>query len=339
MPSRTRRLAAARARHHRHPGVDRRAGPARGRDRARPRRVGERGRAGPLGARRARRSAVSLAIGPLIDRIGVRPLIVRGAGLAFAGAVAHRGGALAGALLRRPRGHRGWAWPACCRRGSPAWPRSFDDARRAVGDGLRGGRAVGGLDRRATRSSGCWPTRARGGCRTRCRPRSRLAALAAGLAAPRTRDAVAARRRGAVGRAGLGGRVPRPLGAPLDDRRAGGLLGLDRRADLRRRLLHPELRRVGEARSACCWRSGSVVFLVTSLNTAAAHQPVRAPAADLVGAAVGMGVMLIPMLNLTPSAVWARWASSACWRCFAARALDRLERARASSSCPGARAA
>ena len=30
---------------------------------------------------------VSLAIGPVIDRIGVRPLIVRGAGLAFAGAV------------------------------------------------------------------------------------------------------------------------------------------------------------------------------------------------------------------------------------------------------------
>ena len=58
---------------------------------------------------------------------------------------------------------------------------------------------------------------------------------------------------------------------------------------------------------------GSVVFLATSLNTARLTQRYRRRRL-VVAASVGMGVMLIPVLNVAPPR-WSRSASSACWRC------------------------
>ena len=127
--------------------------------------------------------AGSLAIGPMIDRIGVRPLIVRGAalGLLGAGRVGRR--AVAAVLLCGERDHR-------ARRGLPALGRlrrrrgALRRPRRAVGDGLRGRRAVARLDRRQPDHRRARRRPAAGGSPTWCPATICLAALVAGLRAP-----------------------------------------------------------------------------------------------------------------------------------------------------------
>ena len=291
--------AAARAGHDGHPGLDRGAGAARRRDR----RATSAPRSAPSAwrARCCRASAVgvSLAIGPLIDRIGVRPLIVRGAALALAGAVLT---AAAPSLPFFYAAHvitgvgRGLPAVGRLRRGGR---RSFDerDAPWAMGYVVGAqsvawivGNPIIGL----LADSGSW----------------RLSYAVPAVISPRRpgrrADGAAHRhrrgrpRRGRLDPRGTGRRLPRPLGAPLDDRRAGGLLGLDRRADLRGRVLRPELRRVARPPWACCWRPGRSCSWSRSLNTARLTR--RFPRRRLiVGASLGMGVMLIPMLNVPPS--------------------------------------
>ena len=223
--------------------------------------------------------AVSLAIGPLIDRIGVRPLIVRGAGDRLRRRRAHGGGALAAVLLRRPRGDRR-------RRGLPAVGRvRGGGVARSTTATPRGRWATWWAPSRSPGSSGnpiIGLLADSGSWRLSYAVPAviSLAALAAGLAAPRTGVAVAARGEDASIRAGLCRGLPRPLRAPLDDRRAGGLLGLDRRADLRGRVLRRRTTACRRPPWACCWPAGSVVFLVTSLNTERLTRRVPAPAAD-----------------------------------------------------------
>ena len=104
-------------------------------------------------------------------------------------------------------------------------------------------------------------------------------ALVAGLMAPRGRALDRHRRA-----RGAHGRLPRALGAALDARRAGGVLGLDRRDHLRRRLLHRELRpRRGHRRAAAADRLGGVPRHLHEHEPP--HRPLSAPAADRAGRA------------------------------------------------------
>ena len=236
---------------------------------------------------------VSLAIGPLIDRVG----------RAAADRARRRcsRSRAPGSPRRRPRpsstrrsGHgRGRRVPALGRvRGRAA---SFADERGAVGDGLGGGRPVARLDRgqpgdRPARRAGSW----------------RLAyAVPAVIASPRWRRLLAPRgrtdRRAGAARRGPVRRLPRPLRAALGDSRAGGLLRLDRRAHLRRSLLHREYG-VGEARWACCWRSARWCSCRLDATPPARTTAPRRPL--IVLGALGMGIMLIPVLNVTPSVVF-----------------------------------
>ena len=167
-PLATRRLRPARAGDDGHPGLDRGAGPDRGGDRPRPRRVGQRDRPGSL--RAVGRGGGGLAGDRPADRPDRRAAADRARrGHRVRRGGAHGAGAVAAVLLCRARGdRRGRGVPAVggLRRGGVAVRRP----RRPVGDGLRGGRPVGRLDRGQSRSSGCWRTRARGGCRMRCPP-------------------------------------------------------------------------------------------------------------------------------------------------------------------------
>ena len=58
---------------------------------------------------------------------------------------------------------------------------------------------------------------------------------------------------------------------------------------------------LGEATVGLLLPIGSVVFLVTSTNTAPAHRPLPAPAADRACRAWGWALMLVPLLNWTPA--------------------------------------
>jgi predicted MFS family arabinose efflux permease len=241
---------------------------------------------------------VSLAIGPLIDRIGVRPLIVSGAALAVAGAAASAaspslplfygahvltGGGVAcllsagfaGVASYFPDRHTEWAMGYVVGAQSIAW---------IAGNPIIGLLAEQGSWRLAYAVPAVIA----------------LLALAAGMTAPRGRP----------------NRVPE---GELETR--AGLSAVFRDGSARRWTLAElvaysawtaELTYAGafyiksydvsEAAVGVLLAAGSIVFLAASLNTA--RLTGRLPRRPLiVTAALCMGLMLVPVLNLTPS-VW-----------------------------------
>ncbi len=192
--------------------------------------------------------AVSLAIGPLIDRLGVGPLIVAGALLAMAGA------GLAAAAPSLPVFYatqvitgagRGLHALGRLRRGGRLLPARA----RGLGDGLGGGLPVTGLDRRHAHDR--LPRGARVVAAGLRRARRDLRARAGGGPAGPHRAPPSAARGPARGPAG---RVPRSLGAALDAGRAGGLLGLDRGDHLRRAPSTSRPTTWARPPWACSWR-------------------------------------------------------------------------------------
>ena len=242
---------------------------------------------------------VSLAIGPLIDRIGVRPLIVRGALIVLAGAAAT---AAAPSLGWFYAAHAVTGAGVACllSAGFAGVASSFEDrdAPWAMGyvvgaqslSWIVGNPIIGLLA-----ESGSWRL-------SYVVPAAiALGALAAGLAAPQARGTVAARGETASVRQGLAAVFRDPsarrwtiaelvaYSAWTAELTYAGAFYIERYG-------------VGEATVGVLLAVGSVVFLASSLNTArlvrrAARRPV------LVACAFGMGVMLIPVLNYAP-AVW-----------------------------------
>jgi predicted MFS family arabinose efflux permease len=236
--------------------------------------------------------AVSLAIGPVIDRVGVRPLILSGAGLAMAGAAAAAsapslplfyaahlitGGGVAcllsagfaGVAAYFPPDRAAWAMGYVVGAQSIAW--------------IAGNPVIGALAESSWRLAYAVPAVIA------------ALALAAGLAAPRMRPS--ASDEGA--RAGLS--------AVFRDRSA-------RRWTLAELVAYlawtAELTYAGafyiesygtsEATVGVLLAAGSVVFLVGSLNTERLLDRLpRRP--TIAAAALAMGAMLVPVLNLTPS--------------------------------------
>jgi predicted MFS family arabinose efflux permease len=236
--------------------------------------------------------AVSLAIGPVIDRVGVRPLILSGAGLAMAGAgaaaavpalpffyAAHLltgagvacllSAGFAGVAAYFPSDRAAWAMGYVVGAQSIAW--------------IAGNPLIGALAESSWRLAYAVPATIA------------ALALAAGLTAPRVRPT-----------------------APDEDARA-GLSAVFRDRSARRWTLAElvaysawtaELTYAGafyiesygtsEATVGVLLAVGSVVFLVGSLNTERllARLP-RRP--TIAAAALAMGTMLIPVLNITPS--------------------------------------
>jgi predicted MFS family arabinose efflux permease len=266
--------------------------------------------------------AVSLAIGPLIDRVGVRPLIVWGAVLAVAGAgvtaaaptlglfygahaVSGAGVAcllsagFAGVAAFFPREDAAWALGYVVGAQSIAW--------------IAGNPVIGVLA-----EAGSW--------RLAYLVPAAIAglALAAGLTVP---AGGAAGRAGAVGAAGPG--APHAAGAgpgaphaagPGAPRGAGAPLTAVFRNPSARRWTIAELVAysawtaeltysgafyiqsygVGEATVGVLLAVGSVVFLATSVNTERLAR--RFPRRPLIAAAaLAMGLLLVPLLSLTPS--------------------------------------
>jgi predicted MFS family arabinose efflux permease len=234
--------------------------------------------------------AVSLAIGPVIDRVGVRPLILSGAGLAVAGAgaaaaspalpffyAAHLltgagvacllSAGFAGVAAYFPQSRAAWAMGYVVGAQSIAW--------------IAGNPIIGALAETSWRLAYAVPAIIA------------TLALAAGLAAPRLRPAAPDEGPG--------------LGAVFRDRSA-------RRWTLAELVAYSawtaELTYAGafyiesygtsEAAVGVLLAVGSVVFLVGSLNTERllARLP-RRP--TIAAAALAMGTMLIPVLNVTPS--------------------------------------
>ncbi len=243
---------------------------------------------------------VSLAIGPLIDRIGVRPLIVRGALIALAGAAATAAAPSLG-LFYAAHVITG-AGVACLLSAGFAGVASSFDAHEApwamgyvvgaqsvawiVGNPVIGLLAEAGSWRLSYLVPGLI-----------C-----LAALATGILTPRTEP-------------------PRePPEDVLSIRE--GLAAVFRDPSARRWTIaelvaysawtaeltyagafYIENYGVGEATVGVLLAAGSVVFLASSLNTSRLTS--RLPRLPLlVACALGMGVMLIPVLNVAPS-VWA----------------------------------
>jgi predicted MFS family arabinose efflux permease len=241
--------------------------------------------------------AVSLAIGPLIDRTGVAPLIVAGAALALAGAglsaaapslpffyAAHLvTGAGVACLLSA--GFAGVA--AYFRDDQAAWAVGWVVGAQSIA-WIAGNPLIGLLA-----ESGSWrlgylvPAAIAG------------AALTAGLLAPRGR----------------------PESDPDPDGAGTGLLAVYRDRSARRWAVaelvaysawtaeltyagafYIESYGLGESEVGVLLAVGSIVFLVTSTNVVRLTE--RLPRRPLiVAAAIGMGAMLVPLLNLTPS-VW-----------------------------------
>lgn len=240
--------------------------------------------------------AVSLAIGPLIDRVGVRPLILAGALLAMAGAGAT---AAAPSLALFYAAHVVTGAGVACLlsagfAGVAAWfPER--EAARAIGyvvgaqslAWILGNPLIGLLA-----DSGSWRlSYAVPACMA-------AAALAASIGAPRVAPAPHAEPETLAG-----------LAAVFHDRSA-------RRWTIAELVAYSawtaELTYAGafyirsygvsETGVGVLLAVGSLVFLATSLNTARLTD--RLPRRRLVaGAALAMGVMLVPILNLTPS-VW-----------------------------------
>lgn len=241
--------------------------------------------------------AGSLAIGPLIDRVGIRPLIVRGAALAFAGAAATAASpnlaafyaahvitglgvacllsaGFAGVATYFDEGELPWAMGYVVGMQSLAW--------------ILGNPIVGLLA-----ETGSWrlaylvPA-------VIC-----LAALVAGLLAPSPQH--------------------RMLGEGEPDAIRDGLTAVFRERSARRWTIaemvaysawtaeltyagafYVERYGVGETTVGILLAAGSVVFLATSLNTA--RLTARFPRKPLlVACALGMGVVLVPILNWAPA--------------------------------------
>jgi predicted MFS family arabinose efflux permease len=239
--------------------------------------------------------AVSLAIGPLIDRVGVRPLIVWGALLAMAGAgvtaaaptlglfyAAHAvsgagvacllSAGFAGVAAFFPREDAAWALGYVVGAQSIAW--------------IAGNPVIGLLA-----EAGSW--------RVAYLVPAAIAALAlaAGLALPAGRGA-----------------NPGGIGA--------GLTAVFRNPSARRWTIaelvaysawtaeltysgafYIQSYGVGEATVGLLLAVGSVVFLVTSLNTERLMSRFQRRVVIAL-AALGMGVLLVPLLSLTPSVVF-----------------------------------
>jgi DHA1 family inner membrane transport protein len=243
--------------------------------------------------------AVSLAIGPLIDRIGVRPLIVRGAGIALAGAAAtaaapslgffYAAHAITGAGVAclLSAGFAGvassfapadasWAMGYVVGAQSLAW---------IVGNPIVGLLAEAG----SWRLSYLVPA-------VIC-----LAALATGLLAPRTDRPAYAPGNALSIREGLAAVFRDPAA------RRWTIAELVAYSAWTAELTYAgafyiESYGVGEATVGVLLALGSVVFLISSLSTS--RLTGRLPRRPLlVATALGMGLMLIPLLNVAP-AVW-----------------------------------
>ena len=243
--------------------------------------------------------AVSLAIGPLIDRIGVRPLIVRGAGFALLGAAATASApslglfyaahavtgagvacllsaGFAGVASSFGEGEAPWAMGYVVGAQSVAW---------IVGNPIIGLLAEAG----SWRLSYLVPAAI-------C-----LAALATGLLAPRTEPLVAAPDEALSVREGLAAVFRDPSA------RRWTVAELVAYSAWTAELTYAgafyiESYGVGEATVGVLLAVGSVVFLISSLNTSRLTS--RLPRKPLlVASALGMGLMLIPVLNVAP-AVW-----------------------------------
>ncbi len=241
---------------------------------------------------------VSLAIGPVIDRVGVRPLIVRGAALALAGAgltaaspslplfyAAHAvtgagvacllSAGFAGVASYFEERDAAWALGYVVGAQSLAW---------TVGNPIIGVLADAG----SWRLSYAVPA-------VIC-----VAALAAGLAAPRRAGTVAARGESTSIREGLAA-VFRDSSA-----RRWTIAELVAYSAWTAELTYAgafyiENYGVSETTVGFLLAVGSVVFLVASLSTARLTR--RLPRRRvLVTCALGMAVMLIPVLNVAPSA-------------------------------------
>lgn len=243
--------------------------------------------------------AVSLAIGTLIDRIGVRPLIVRGAGLALAGAavtaaapslpffyLAHAvtgagvacllSAGFAGVASAFDAADAPWAMGYVVGAQSIAW---------IVGNPIVGALAEAG----SWRLSYAVPA-------TIC-----LAALAAGLALPQDSRRPAAAGEGLSARAGLAAVFGDPSA------RRWTIAELVAYSAWTAELTYAgafyiQKYGVGELATGVLLATGSIVFLVSSLNTSRLTS--RLPRRPLlVAAALGMGIVLVPILNYAPS-VW-----------------------------------
>jgi len=238
--------------------------------------------------------AASLAIGPMIDRIGVRPLILAGGGFAFAGAAAT---AAAPSLLFFYAAHVVTGLGVACllsagfagvssyfEEGDAAWAMGYVVGAQSLA-WIVGNPIIGLLaDGVSWRASYAVPAVAA------------LLALAAGLAAPRTRPD-----RPAGGRAGLFG-VLRERSA-----RRWTIAELVAYAAWTAELTYAGafyVRTYGVEESAVGFllAIGSLCFLAATLTTASLTERVRRKPMIVVSG-LGMGVLLIPLLNVTPT-IW-----------------------------------
>jgi predicted MFS family arabinose efflux permease len=241
--------------------------------------------------------AVSLAIGPLIDRVGVRPLLIAGAALALAGAGAtaaapslpffYAGQAVTGAGVAclLSAGFAGVA--AFFPQPDAAWAMGYVVGAQSIA-WIVGNPVIGLLA-----DSGSWRL-------SYAVPAFMAAlALAAGLAAPRDEGP----------------------GHTEDDGTLAGLGAVFRDPSARRWTVaevvaysawtaeltyagafYIQSYGVSEAAVGVLLSVGSLVFLAASLNTARVTARFRRRRV-IVAAALGMAAMLVPILNLTPS-VW-----------------------------------
>jgi predicted MFS family arabinose efflux permease len=239
--------------------------------------------------------AVSVAIAPLIDRVGVRPLILTGAALAIAGAgltaaapslplfyAAHAvTGAAVACLLSA--GFAGVA--AYFEEEDAAWAMGWVVGAQSIA-WIAGNPVIGVLAEESWRIAYAVPAT------------MAALALAAALGMPRGRTATAGADRGGAG-----------LAAVLRDpsARRWTVAELVAYAAWTAELTYAgafyiESYGVEESTVGLLLAVGSVVFLLTSVNTR--RLTARLPRRPLIAAAaLLMGMMLVPILNLTPS-VW-----------------------------------
>ncbi len=243
--------------------------------------------------------AVSLAIGPVIDRVGVRPLIVRGAVIAFAGALLTAAAPNLG-FFYAANAVSGVGVACLLSAGFAGVASSFADHEAPWAMGyvvgaqslawIAGNPVIGLLA-----DSGSWRL-------SYAVPAAMaLAALAAGLTAPEASRTVAARGEDRSVRAGLTAVFRDPSA------RRWAIAELVAYSAWTAELTYAGafyIREYGvsETEVGLLLAAGSVVFLATSLNARRLnHRYGRRRL--VVGASVGMGIMLIPVLNVAPSAL------------------------------------
>jgi len=243
--------------------------------------------------------AVSLAIGPLIDRIGVQPLIVRGAGVALLGAAA-TAAAPSLALFYAAHAITGAGVACLLSAGFAGVASSFEEAEAPWAMGYVVGAQslawiVGNPIVGLLAEAGSWrvsylvPS-------VIC-----LAALVMGLTAPATTRSVAADGEALSVREGLAAVFGDP---PARRWMIAELVAYSAwTAELTYAgAFYIQSYGVGEAATGVLLAIGSVVFLASSLCTSRlTSRLARRPL--LVAAALGMGIVLVPILNFAP-AVW-----------------------------------